>query len=104
MDKEQILIELDENLKSLDNLNKEIFMTLLAIYQKRIEKLKNTNIKEFKHRISQQAEYYSQNISKYNSEIEKYTEEIEKEMDLLVDSYDEIYVNVFQIMQNHLQP
>ncbi len=100
MDKEQILIELDENLKSLDDLNKEIFMTLLAIYQKRIEKLKNTNIKEFKHRISQQAEYYSQNISKYNSEIEKYTEEIEKEMDLLVDSYDEIYVNVFQIMQN----
>ena len=72
MDKEQILIGLDENLKKLDDLNKEIFMTLLAIYQKRIEKLKNENIKEFKQWIGQQAEYYGQNISKYNSEIEKY--------------------------------
>jgi len=56
MEENQIFEKLNENLYNLDNVENEISMIELAIYQKSIEELKNKKINEIR-------EFFEQNFT-----------------------------------------
>ena len=65
----QIFEKLNENMQNLENVENEISMVELAIYQKSIEELKDKKINEIRELFEQRARFYNQKIEKYNYEI-----------------------------------
>ena len=99
MEENQVFEKLNENLYNLDNVENEISMIELAIYQKSLEDLKDTKINEVREFFKQKARFYNQKIEKYNNEINNNIEKYEIEIDKLINSYNNLYVNVFKIME-----
>ena len=100
MDKNQILENLNQNLYNLDSVENEISMIEIAIYQKSIKELKETKINEVRELFEQKAIFYNQKIEKYDNEINNNIEKYEKQIDKLINAYDDLYVNVFKIMES----
>lgn len=100
MEKNQIFQKLNENMQDLEIIENEISMIELAIYQKNIERIKEQKLNEVREFSEQQARNYNQKSEKYqfeiNRNIEKYKEQIEK----LINAYDNLYINIFKIMQS----
>ena len=100
MDKIQIFERLNENMQNLENIENEISMLQLAIYQKKIEKLKECKMNEIKEFFEQQSRFYNQKSEKYEAEIEKNINKYNEQLEKLINAYDNLYVNIFKIMQN----
>lgn len=100
MEESQIFEKLNENLYNLENVENEISMIELAIYQKSIEELKETKLNETRELFKQKAKFYNQKIEKYNYEINNNIEKYKIQIDKLINTYDNLYVNVFKIMES----
>ena len=100
MDKIQIFEKLNENMQNLENVENEISMLQLAIYQKNIEKLKDYKMNEMREFFEQQSRFYNQKSEKYEYEIEKNINKYKEQLEKLINAYDNVYVNIFTIMQN----
>lgn len=100
MDEIQIFEKLNENMQNLENVENEISMLQLAIYQKNIEKLKDCKMNEIREFFEQQSRFYNQKSEKYEYEIEKNINKYKEQLEQLINAYDNVYVNVFRIMQN----
>ena len=100
MDEIQIFEKLNENMQNLENVENEISMLQLAIYQKSIEKLKDCKMNEIREFFEQQSRFYNQKSEKYEYEIEKNINKYKEQLEQLINAYDNVYVNVFRIMQN----
>ena len=100
MNEVQILEKLNGNMQNLDNVENEISMLQLAIYQKNIEKLKEDKINEIREFFEQQVRYYNQKSEKYENEIKSNINKYKKQLEKLINVYDNLYVNVFNIMEN----
>lgn len=99
MEENQIYEKIDENMNNLEELEREIDMSQLALYQKETEKLKESKVKELKDFFEQQANFYNQKTEKYQAEIQKNVKKYEEQIDQLINVYNNIYVNAFRIMQ-----
>lgn len=100
MEKNQVFEKLNENLYHLENVENEISMVELAIYQKSIEELKNLKLNEIRELFEQQARFYNQKSEKYKYEIDKNIHKYKNQIEKLINVYDNLYVNVFKIMQS----
>ena len=100
MDEIQIFEKLNENMQNLENVENEISMLQLAIYQKSIEKLKDCKMNEIREFFEQQSRFYNQKSEKYEYEIEKNINKYKEQLEKLINVYDNLYVNIFKIMQN----
>ena len=100
MEKKQIYEKLNENMQNLETIDNEIAMVELAIYEKKIEKVKEQKREEIRNFFEQQAIYYRQKSQKYQLEIEKNMEKYEELIEKLTNSYHNLYIQLFQIMQN----
>ena len=100
MDKKEIYNKLNENMLKLENLENEISMIELSIYQKNIEKLEKQKLNEVQEFFEQQSKVYNQKSEKYQSEINKNIEKYKTQIDKLIDAYDNLYLSTFRIMQN----
>lgn len=100
MDEIQIFEKLNENMQNLENVENEISMLQLAIYQKSIEKLKDCKMNEIREFFEQQSRFYNQKSEKYEYEIEKNINKYKEQLEKLINAYDNVYVNIFKIMQN----
>lgn len=99
MDKIQILKELDENVKNMEKINDELSMLNFAIYQKGAEKLKEEKIQNMKNFFNNEAKRYSLNSDKFKDEIQLNVNKYEEQINKLITAYDDMYLNVFKIMQ-----
>lgn len=100
MDEIQILEKLNENMQNLENVENEISMLQLAIYQKNTEKLKECKLNEIRVFFEQQLRFYNQKSEKYEVEIEKNINKYKEQLEKLIHVYDNLYINIFKIMQN----
>lgn len=100
MDEIEIFEKLNENMQNLENVENEISMLQLAIYQKNIEKLKERKMNEIREVFEQQSIFYNQKSEKYEYEIEKNIYKYKEQLEKLINVYDNLYVNIFKIMQN----
>ena len=100
MDEIQILEKLNENMQNLENVENEISMLQLAIYQKNTEKLKECKLNEIRVFFEQQSRFYNQKSEKYEVEIEKNINKYKEQLEKLIHVYDNLYINIFKIMQN----
>lgn len=100
MDEIEIFEKLNENMQNLENVENEISMLQLAIYQKNIEKVKECKMNEIREFFEQQSKFYNQKSEKYEYEIEKNANKYKEELEKLINVYDNLYVNIFKIMQN----
>ena len=100
MDEIQILEKLNENMQNLENVENEISMLQLAIYQKNTEKLKECKLNEIRGFFEQQSRFYNQKSEKYEVEIEKNINKYKEQLEKLIYVYDNLYINIFKIMQN----
>jgi hypothetical protein len=100
MNKIQIFEKLNENMQNLENVENEISMLQLAIYQKNIEKLKECKLNEIREFFEQKSVFYNQKSEKYKCEIEKNINKYKVQLEKLISAYDNLYVNIFKIMQN----
>ena len=100
MDEIQILEKLNENMQNLENVENEISMLQLAIYQKNTEKLKECKLNEIREFFEQQLRFYNQKSEKYEVEIEKNINKYKEQLEKLIYVYDNLYINIFKIMQN----
>ena len=62
MDKNQLLIELEKNLKEFNSIEEKKSMITLAIYEKQINELKTQKIQEVQNYLSNQVNFYEQDI------------------------------------------
>lgn len=99
MDEVEIFEKLNENMLNLENVENEISMLQLAIYQKNIEKLKECKMNEIKEFFEQQSKFYNQRSEKYKYEIEKNINKYKEQLEKLINVYDNFYINIFKIMQ-----
>ena len=99
MDKIKILKELDENVKNMEKINDELSMLNFAIYQKGAEKLKEEKIQNIKNFFNNEAKRYSLNSDKFKDEIQLNVNKYEEQINKLINAYDDMYLNVFKIMQ-----
>lgn len=99
MDKIQILKELDENVKNMEKINDELSMLNFAIYQKGAEKLKEEKIQNINNFFNNEAKRYSLNSDKFKDEIQLNVNKYEEQINKLITAYDDMYLNVFKIMQ-----
>lgn len=93
MDEIQIFEKLNENMQNLENVENEISMLQLAIYQKSIEKLKDCKMNEIREFFEQQSRFYNQKSEKYEYEIEKNINKYKEQLEKLINAYDNVYVN-----------
>lgn len=100
MDENQIFEKLNKNLYNLDNVENEISMIKLAMYQKNLKDLKATKINELREFFEQKAKFYNQKIEKYNYEINNNIENYQIQIDKLINAYNNLYLNLFKIMAN----
>lgn len=100
MDKIQIFEKLNENIQNLEIVDNEISMLQLAIYQKNVENLKERKINEIREFFEQQLKFYNQKSEKYEIEIENNISKYKEQLERLINVYDDLYVNVFKMMQN----
>lgn len=100
MEENQIFQSLNENVYNLENIEKQISMVELAIYQKIIEEIKDRKLKEAKMFLEQQAAMYNQKSEKFQKQINKNVEKIKEQIDKLVRIYDNLYLSIFKIMQS----
>ena len=92
--------KLNENLYDWENIENEICMVELAIYQKKIEELKNQKLYEIREMFEQQARFYHQKGEKYQHKVGKNIQKYKNEIEKLIHIYDQLYINVFKIMQS----
>ena len=102
MDEIQRLKELNENIQDIGNIENEITMVQLAIYQKNIEKLKDFKMLKIREYFEQQIKFYNQKIVKYENEIENNINKYKGQLERLINIYDKLYVNIFSIMQESM--
>lgn len=100
MDKIQIYEGLNQNIQDLENVENEIIMLQLAIYQKNIEKLKNCKMNEISELFEQQLRFYNQKSERHKGEIDTIVNKYKKQLDMLINVYDNLYINIVKIMQN----
>ena len=99
MEENQIFEKLNENLYDIENVENEISMIELAIYQKIIEELEEKKINEIREFFEQKARFYNQKIEKYNYEVNNNIKKYEIQIKKIINTYDNLYVNVFKIME-----
>ena len=102
MDKENILKKLSENIQNIEEIDNQIAMVGLAIYQKNIEKIKSQKIQEIRNFFNENAKRYNQKSENFSDKIDNCVKEYSERIDCLIESYDNMYLNVFKIMQNAL--
>ena len=102
MNKYEIYDKLNKGIKDIENVNNQIAMIELAIYQKSIVNLKEAKINEVKELFKQQALFYNQKIEQYKNEIDKIIQEYDKEMERIIRAYNSLYITVFKIKQSSL--
>lgn len=100
MDEVQIFEKLNETMQDLENVENEISMLQLAIYQNNIERLKECKMNEIREFFEQQSNFYNQKSRKYEYEIENNINKYKEQLEKLINVYDNLYVNIFKIMQN----
>lgn len=99
MDKNQILQDLNENIKNIDNLDNELAMINLAIYQKSVDSIKKEKIQNLKNYFENETSKYGVNADKFKDEIKLNLDKYEEQINKLVNVYDDMYLNVFKMMQ-----
>ena len=87
MDKILIFEKLNENMQNLENVEKEISMLQLAIYEKNTEKLKECKMNEIREFFEQQSKFYNQKSEKYEYEIEKNINKYKEQLEKLINVY-----------------
>ena len=102
MEKNQVFEGIIKNLQELDVVQSDISMLELAIYQKKIENLKEEKLHEIRQYYEQQSQYFNQNSYDYQDEIDKNVEQYKVQIDKLINVYDKLYVRTFKIMQNSI--
>lgn len=100
MDTNELIKKMNDNLLMLEDVNKEISMIELAIYQKSIEKIKSQKINETRDFLEKQAINYGQKYEKYQNQISSNMEKYVKKLEAVVNAYDNLYLNTFKIMEN----
>ena len=98
----QMLKELNENMQKLRNIENEINMLELALYQKNVEEIKEKKITEVRKFFERQSKFYNQKTEKYKKDIEnnieKYNMQIEKlilsnNLTMIVVQHDKIFID-----------
>ena len=88
----QMLKELNENMQKLRNIENEINMLELALYQKNIEEIKEKKITEITKFFERQSKFYNQKTEKYKKDIENNIEKYNMQIEKLILIYDKIYM------------
>lgn len=99
MDRNEICGKICDNIKEIDETEKELCMAEFAIYEKNIEELKSKKLKELDEFFNSQAKFYSQDTAKFEKEIETNKIQYEKSMEKIVSAYNNLFINVFRNMQ-----
>lgn len=100
MEKIEIFKKLNENLIELNKVENEISILELAIYQKETKTTKEKILNEAKDYFNNQSKIYYQKESRFQEVVEENIKFLSNEIDSLIELYDELYLNVFKIMQN----
>ena len=99
-EKIKLFEKLSENIQNLECIENEIAMLQLAINQKNVENLKEDKMNEIKEFFNQQMRIYKQNNEKYREDIEDKINKYEEQIDRLIKAYDNLYINIFKIMES----
>ena len=102
MEENEVFDNIMKNLKELDIVEKDISMVRLAIYQKKIEKIKYAKIDEINNYFENESLYYHQKSNDFEQEIDKNVQKYKEQIDKLINVYDKLYVRAFRKMENSI--
>ena len=93
MDKEQLLFEIEKNIKEFKAIEEKKSMIMLAIYEKSINQIKTQKFKEVEDYFKSQVNYYEQDELEYKEEIEQNIKEYKAQVEQLIEAYNYLYIN-----------
>lgn len=99
MEKVQMYEMLNQNIQAMDYVEKQIAMLQLAMYEKRVQEIKERKISEIRNFFELQSKLYNQKVEKYETEIENNVEMYKKQLERLIVAYNNAYVDTFKMMQ-----
>lgn len=91
----EILEKLNKNLIDINNVENEMSMLQVAIYQKNIEKIEKEKLDELNSFLSIQAQLYNQNINEFKM-VNEIIDEYKKSIDKIISIYNNLYLFVFE--------
>lgn len=97
---ERLVERLNKNIQEFQEIEENIAILKLAIYQDKIKELKEKKEKELKDLIIAQAIFYNQNINDYKKQIDEILNKNDDEFSRLEDAYNDFFIIVFRIMEN----
>lgn len=99
MDKEQLLFEIEKNIKEFKAIEEKKSMIMLAIYEKSINQIKTQKFKEVEDYFKSQVNYYEQDELEYKEKIEQNIKEYKAQVEQLIEAYNYLYINTYNNMQ-----
>ena len=100
MDKTEIYIKIDNNIRDLSSVENNISTLQFAIYQNSIDKIKEQKNKEIKEYLEGNLEFYNQRSEVYKDKINAIYEEYDYQMKRITNVYDKMFVDVLKILKN----
>lgn len=92
MERNNLLKNLEKNLKEIDKKEKEIEMLTIAEYQKNIEHQRKEKVNLIKEDIKKQSKLYDQDINKYKEKINEIIKCVKNSQNRLTNIYDGFYL------------
>ena len=100
MDKTEVYIKLDNNIRNLNSIENNISTIQYAIYRKSIQKIRDQKNAEIHKYFETQAEYYAQKPEGFKDDLNSIYEEYDFQMKRVIDVYDKMFVDVLKILKN----
>lgn len=97
---EKLVERLNVNIHDFQEIEENLAILKLAIYQDKIKELKEKKRKELVDLILSQAIFYNQNLNDYRKQIDEILNKNDEEFLRLEEAYDEFFIIVFRIMEN----
>lgn len=97
---ERLVERLNINIQEFQEIEENIAILKLAIYQDKVRELKEKKEQELKDLIFAQATFYNQNYNDYKKQIDEILNKNDEEFSRLEEAYNEFFIIVFKIMEN----
>lgn len=97
---ERLVERLNINIQEFQEIEENIAILKLAIYQDKVKELKAKKEQELKDLIFAQVTFYNQNYNDYKKQIDEILNKNDEEFSRLEEAYNEFFIIVFKIMEN----
>ena len=103
MDNKNLYIDISNNMNEIENVENEISMSIITIYQRTVQELKEKNLFEINDYFTSVSKSYGQKTEQFSNEIGRITRKYVECLEKIIRVYDDFFVEVFRTLQSTIE-